>query len=104
MQSPTHTHSASLPPSLPPPPLILFALPAAGACLAFTIVGVEYNDQTGKSKFLIMDPHYCGADSLEAVQGKVCTLEGYRATPCGWRGESDFGQSSYALCMPKRPL
>lgn len=72
--------------------------------MAFTIVGIEYNDQTGKSKFLIMDPHYCGVDSLEAVQGKVCTLEGYKATPCGWRGESDFGQSSYALCMPKRPL
>jgi|TARA_B110000977_G_C10733042_1_gene359839 hypothetical protein len=68
------------------------------------MVGIDFNDQTGESKFLILDPHYCGADDLVTVQSKVVNMVGYKATPCGWRGASDFGASSYALCMPTRPL
>lgn len=32
-----------------------------GGQLAFTLLGVDFNEQTGEARFLIMDPHYTGA-------------------------------------------
>ena len=29
---------------------------------AYTILGVDYDEDTKKTKFLILDPHYCGSD------------------------------------------
>ena len=33
-----------------------------GGELAFTLLGVDFNDKTGEIRYLIMDPHYEGAD------------------------------------------
>ncbi|XP_067946051.1 ufm1-specific protease 2-like isoform X2 [Watersipora subatra] len=67
-----------------------------GGVLAHTILGVYYNDQTGEIKFLILDPHYTGADDLKTVLDK-----GW----CGWKGE-DFWEKTayYNMCMPQRPI
>jgi Ufm1-specific protease 2 len=55
-------------------------------------------------KFLILDPHYTGAEDLRAIQTKEVMMEGYRATPCGWRPASTFARHSfYNLCLPQRP-
>ena len=35
-----------------------------GGALAFTILGVAYNDSTGEARFLILDPHYIGYEVL----------------------------------------
>jgi len=58
-----------------------------GGVLAFTLLGVDYNPLTGTDnliaatrqtmvtpltgdiRFLILDPHYTGADNLDTIQG-----------------------------------
>jgi len=42
-----------------------------GGVLAHTILGVDWNEATGDVKFLILDPHYTGADDLRIIQDKV---------------------------------
>ena len=75
-----------------------------GGALAFTIVGVAWNEQSGATEYLILDPHYTGEDNLDIIQGRVVMLEGYKATPCGWRGIDTFSQKDfYSLCCPQRP-
>ncbi|DBA01922.1 TPA: hypothetical protein N0F65_005111 [Lagenidium giganteum] len=75
-----------------------------GANLAFTLLGIDFNEATGECAFLILDPHYVGADDLEIIQTKTMALEGYKAVPCGWRKASSFAKNSfYNLCLPQRP-
>jgi len=42
-----------------------------GGVLAHTILGVDWNEASGDVKFLILDPHYTGADDLRIIQDKV---------------------------------
>ncbi|KAJ0392656.1 hypothetical protein P43SY_005975 [Pythium insidiosum] len=74
-----------------------------GGSLAFTLLGIDYNESTGDCAFLILDPHYAGAEDLEAIQTKPMALEGYKAVPCGWRRASTLAKSFYNLCLPQRP-
>ena len=39
-----------------------------GGVLAYTLLGVDFNESTGQCAFLILDPHYTGADDLKRVQ------------------------------------
>lgn len=67
-----------------------------GGVLAHTIIGVDYCVQTGQAKFLILDPHYTGADELSTIQ-----IKGW----CGWKGLDFWDKKSYYnLCMPQRPI
>lgn len=67
-----------------------------GGVLAHTILGVDFNSNTGELKFLILDPHYTGVDDLQIVQNK-----GW----CGWKGTNFWDKSSYYnLCMPQKPM
>ena len=75
-----------------------------GGALAFTLLGVSHDEDTGSTKWLILDPHYSGVDDLVNVQGKSYMLEGYRAIPVSWRGLEAFSaRSSYNLYLPQRP-
>ena len=75
-----------------------------GGALAFTILGIDWNVETGDIAFLILDPHYTGADDLDLIQKKVTSMEGYKATACGWRRATTFVKNSfYNLCLPQRP-
>lgn len=75
-----------------------------GGNLAFTLLGIDYNASSGECAFLILDPHYVGAEDLETIQTKTMSLEGYKAVPCGWRKASTFAKNSfYNLCLPQRP-
>lgn len=66
-----------------------------GGVLAHTIIGVDFNTNTGELKFLILDPHYTGTDDLQTIVNK-----GW----CGWKGISFWDKTSYYnLCMPQRP-
>lgn len=38
-----------------------------GGVLAYTLLGVQFNEQTGQAAFLILDPHYTGGKTVEAV-------------------------------------
>ena len=36
-----------------------------GACVRYTLLGVDFNAATGEIAFLILDPHYTGEDRVE---------------------------------------
>lgn len=48
-----------------------------GGVLAHTILGVAWNEITGQIKFLILDPHYTGAEDLQVILEKasVCLAQ-----------------------------
>ncbi|KAG5862869.1 hypothetical protein JTB14_023939 [Gonioctena quinquepunctata] len=54
-----------------------------GGVLAHTILGVDYNQQTGNLRFLILDPHYTGSEDLHVIQSKALT---------GFDGNLEHGQ------------
>ncbi|XP_074847938.1 ufm1-specific protease 2 isoform X2 [Carettochelys insculpta] len=66
-----------------------------GGILAHTILGVAWNEVTGHTKFLILDPHYTGAEDLNVILEK-----GW----CGWKGPDFWNKDAYYnLCLPQRP-
>ncbi|KAG6465570.1 hypothetical protein O3G_MSEX015235 [Manduca sexta] len=64
-----------------------------GGVLAHTILGVEHNSATNEIRYLILDPHYTGAEDLTTVINK-----GW----CGWKN-SDFWNKTvhYNMCLPQ---
>jgi len=63
-----------------------------GGVLAYTLLGIDLNEQ-GECRFLILDPHYTGAEDLKTIKGW-----------CGWKQASLFRNDSfYNLCLPQRP-
>uniref|UniRef100_A0AAV1TVM0 UFSP1/2/DUB catalytic domain-containing protein n=1 Tax=Peronospora matthiolae TaxID=2874970 RepID=A0AAV1TVM0_9STRA len=75
-----------------------------GGQLAFTLLGVDYDPDTGVCAFLTLDPHYTGNEDLHTIQNQVLVLEGYKAVPCSWRKTTSFAKNSfYNLCLPQRP-
>jgi hypothetical protein len=73
----------------------LFVFITGGGVLAHTILGVDYNSQSGNLKFLILDPHYTGSDDLYTVQNK-----GW----CGWKGVDFWDKTAYYnMCLPQVP-
>ncbi|VDN01068.1 unnamed protein product [Thelazia callipaeda] len=66
-----------------------------GGMLAHTILGVDFNESTGQSSFLVLDPHYCGDEDLQAVISK-----GW----CGWKMPSFWKEECfYNLLLPIPP-
>lgn len=66
-----------------------------GGVLAYTILGVMFNEVTGATRFLILDPHYTGGEDLAIIQNKGWI---------GWKGGDLFRKDAfYNLCMPMRP-
>lgn len=66
-----------------------------GGVLAHTILGVAWSETTGQIRYLILDPHYTGAEDLGVITDK-----GW----CGWKGPDFWDQTAYYnLCLPQRP-
>ncbi|TVU51662.1 hypothetical protein EJB05_03102 [Eragrostis curvula] len=72
-----------------------------GGVLAYTLLGVDYNEASGDCAFLILDPHYTGADDMKKIVNS-----GW----CGWKksvdskGRSFFLKDKfYNLLLPQRP-
>lgn len=66
-----------------------------GGVLAHTILGVAWSEITGEIRYLILDPHYTGAEDLPTI-----TEKGW----CGWKGPEFWDQTAYYnLCLPQRP-
>lgn len=38
-----------------------------GGILAYTLLGVDFNERTGDCAFLILDPHYTGPEDLKKI-------------------------------------
>ncbi|KAM4604465.1 ufm1-specific protease 2 [Polymixia lowei] len=65
-----------------------------GGVLAHTILGVTWSETTGQIRYLILDPHYTGAEDLQVITDK-----GW----CGWKGPDFWDQTAYYnLCLPQR--
>lgn len=63
-----------------------------GGVLAYTIVGVAFDEDLGTCRFLILDPHYCGEEREEVVRKKGWV---------GWKGAGIFKKNCfYNLCLP----
>lgn len=59
------------------------------------MLGVDFNEQTGDVNFLILDPHYTGAEDVNTIIGK-----GW----CGWKTVSLFkNEHFYNFCLPQVP-
>lgn len=72
-----------------------------GGVLAYTLLGVDYNDVTGDCAFLILDPHYTGNDELKKI---------VNGGWCGWKKAVDgkgkhffLHDKFYNLLLPQRP-
>jgi hypothetical protein len=64
--------------------------------LAYTLLGIDYNETSGDIRFLILDPHYTGSEDLRMIKER-----GW----CGWKTADLFRKDSfYNLCLPKRPM
>ena len=38
-----------------------------GGVLAYTLLGIYFNDQTAEVELLILDPHYTGKDDIQSI-------------------------------------
>ena len=65
-----------------------------GGQLAYTLLGVDYNELTGECAFLILDPHYTGGEDVKSIVPRWC----------GWKKCEDvFVKEFYNLLMPQPP-
>ncbi len=71
--------------------------------LAYTLLGIDWNESTGECAFLILDPHYTGGEDLKRI---------HSGTWVGWKRLGDraaaggdlFVQDAfYNLLCPQRP-
>jgi hypothetical protein len=66
-----------------------------GGVLAYTLLGVDWNERTGEAAYLILDPHYVGPEDAAAIVPAWC----------GWRrAEQVFVPDAfYNFLCPQRP-
>ncbi|XP_051133390.1 probable Ufm1-specific protease isoform X2 [Andrographis paniculata] len=72
-----------------------------GGVLAYTLLGVDYNEVSGDCAFLILDPHYTGGEDLKKI---------VNGGWCGWKKAVDskgkhffLHDKFYNLLLPQRP-
>ncbi|KIH61516.1 peptidase family C78 [Ancylostoma duodenale] len=66
-----------------------------GAQLAHTILGVDFDENSGECKFLVLDPHYTGSEDIRVVLSK-----GW----CGWKPASFWHtEHFYNMVLPQIP-
>ena len=53
---------------------VAFPCFAGGGVLAHTILGVAWSETTGQIRYLILDPHYTGAEDLQTITDKVTVI------------------------------
>ena len=66
-----------------------------GGVLAFTLLGLDTNDKTGETNFLILDPHYTGSDNIKNIIDKG---------GISWKKPDMFlANTFYNFCLPQKP-
>lgn len=66
-----------------------------GAQYAYTLMGIDYDEDMGEAKFLILDPHYVGADQFKNAAEK---------DGISWKKADLFKEGEfYNFCCPVRP-
>ena len=71
--------------------------------LAHTILGVEWDEATGDTRWLILDPHFTGSD-WDNKTGKPNIPYMQSKGWVGWKGPDFWVKNAfYNMCMPQRP-
>jgi hypothetical protein len=67
-----------------------------GGVLAYTLLGVCFNESTGAVSYLILDPHYTGKDEIGPI---------IKGNWCAWKKREKvfLNNEFYNLCMPLIP-
>lgn len=73
-----------------------------GGVLAYTLLGVDFNERSGESAFLILDPHYTGADDLARVQAGQWVAWKRAGERAAAGGELFVAGAFYNLLCPQR--
>ena len=75
-----------------------------GGVLAYTLLGVSLNTATGECAFLILDPHFTGADALGPIRaGGWVGWKRADGRAAGAGGELFVRDAFYNLLCPQRP-
>ena len=76
---------------------------SGGGVLAHTILGVEWDEATGDTRWLILDPHFTGSD-WDHKTGKPNIAHMQSKGWVGWKGPDFWVKNAfYNMCMPQRP-
>ena len=74
-----------------------------GGVLAYTLLGIDYDEATGDCAFLILDPHYTGSDDLAKIhKGKWVAWKSV-GDKAAAGGDLFVSGAFYNLLCPQRP-
>jgi len=74
-----------------------------GGVLAYTLLGIDYDEATGDCAFLILDPHYTGSDELTKIhKGKWVAWKSV-GDKAAAGGDLFVSGAFYNLLCPQRP-
>lgn len=74
-----------------------------GGVLAYTLLGIDYDEATGDCAFLILDPHYTGSDDLTKIhKGKWVAWKSV-GDKAAAGGDLFVSGAFYNLLCPQRP-
>ncbi len=74
-----------------------------GGVLAYTLLGVDYNTETGECAFLILDPHFTGADEIGKITSGQWVAWKKLGDKAAAGGELFVPGAFYNLLCPQRP-
>ena len=76
---------------------------SGGGVLAHTIIGIQWDEATGDTRWLILDPHFTGSD-WDSKTGKPNIAHMQAKGWVGWKGPDFWVKNAfYNMCMPQRP-
>lgn len=73
-----------------------------GGVLAYTLLGIDYNEATGECAYLILDPHYAGQDDLKKIQNAQWVAWKKSDSTASAGGKLFVQDAFYNLLCPQR--
>ena len=74
-----------------------------GGVLAYTLLGIDYNEETGDCAYLILDPHYTGTDNKEKIQNSKWVAWKQVGDKAAAGGDLFVSGAFYNLLCPQCP-
>ena len=74
-----------------------------GGVLAYTLLGIDYNADSGECAFLILDPHYTGVDDLNKIKSGQWVAWKRFGDKAAAGGDLFVPGAFYNLLCPQRP-
>lgn len=74
-----------------------------GGVLAYTLLGIDYNELTGDCAFLILDPHYTGREDLDRIHAGSWVAWKQLGDEAAAGGDLFVKNAFYNFLCPQRP-